>query len=268
MRLLFVKAGALDQFFGVLAGSTDLLRKFHELRTADRLPAERLQGEPKKSSVELGGVVHLCNRRQREKFPFDLLPSDAFAPSEEKGSHGAEAAPAEPLAALSHVARPAAVAFGRTVLGSEEGRRGELVHRMLELTVYADDDLGAQLERAAERAAREARRDPMDAKTLIPGLRRMLESPELGSCFTRAPGRTVFVEKELCGPDGALSRMDRVVCDPGRVTVIDFKTGAEEPAEHGEQMRTYLRLLSGVYPGRAVGAIVAYLDLGVARRIE
>jgi ATP-dependent exoDNAse (exonuclease V) beta subunit len=207
-------------------------------------------------------------KRQREKFPFDLLPSDAFAPSEEKGSHGAEAAPAEPLAALSHVARPAAVAFGRTVLGSEERRRGELVHRMLELTVYADDDLGAQLERAAERAAREARRDPMDAKTLIPGLRRMLESPELGSCFTRAPGRTVFVEKEFCGPDGALSRMDRVVCDPGRVTVIDFKTGAEEPAEHGEQMRTYLRLLSGVYPGRALGAIVAYLDLGVARRIE
>ncbi len=44
--------------------------------------------------------------------------------------------------------------------------------------------------------------------------------------------------------------MDRVILDPGAVTVIDYKTGAEEPAEHELQLRRYMEILSGAYPGR------------------
>jgi hypothetical protein len=96
----------------------------------------------------------------------------------------------------------------------------------------------------------------------------MMRETTLGSYFKVGPGRIVYTEQEFCDATGRLFRMDRVVVDPGEVTIIDFKTGAEEPGEHGEQVRGYMRILSDVFPGRAVAAAVAYLDLGVVRRIE
>jgi ATP-dependent exoDNAse (exonuclease V) beta subunit len=63
--------------------------------------------------------------------------------------------------------------------------------------------------------------------------------------------------------------MDRVVVDPGCVTVVDWKTGAEgDPAaEHEEQVRGYLALLAGVYPGRRREGLLAYVDRAELRRV-
>ncbi len=61
--------------------------------------------------------------------------------------------------------------------------------------------------------------------------------------------------------------MDRVVVDPDRVTVVDFKTGEEERLEHVRQMQEYAGILSAVYPGRRVEAVLAYLDTGRLRRV-
>ena len=95
-----------------------------------------------------------------------------------------------------------------------------------------------------------------------------MKETALGSYFDAAPGRVVYTEQEFCDETGRLFRMDRVVVDPGSVTVIDFKTGAEEPAEHAEQVKEYVRILSDVFPDRAVKAVIAYLDLGVVRVVE
>ena len=59
--------------------------------------------------------------------------------------------------------------------------------------------------------------------------------------------------------------MDRVVADPDRVTVIDFKTGEEQPVEHEAQVRDYMAILSDAFPGREVTALLAYVDLGTVR---
>ena len=61
--------------------------------------------------------------------------------------------------------------------------------------------------------------------------------------------------------------MDRIVVDPDRVTVIDFKTGEEEPEKHGEQLRGYIRICADLYPGREVAAVIAYVDHGTLRRV-
>ena len=53
----------------------------------------------------------------------------------------------------------------------------------------------------------------------------------------------------------------------GSVTVIDFKTGVEEPAAHEAQVRDYMRVLSEVYPAREVSALLAYVDHATVRSI-
>ena len=102
----------------------------------------------------------------------------------------------------------------------------------------------------------------------MPSLVRMLGQPELAACFARQPGRVIATEQELCDAEGRLFRMDRVVIDPSRVTVIEFKTGAEEPARHEGQVQDYIRVLSEVYPSREVSALIAYVDHATVRSIS
>jgi alpha-D-ribose 1-methylphosphonate 5-triphosphate diphosphatase PhnM len=139
---------------------------------------------------------------------------------------------------------------------------------MLELTLSAGADVAARLAAAGERAAQEARGSLEEAAALVPGLVRLLSVPDLEECFAPRPGRTILTEQELCDSSGKLARVDRLVVDPGHVTVIDFKTGAEDPARNEAQVRDYMSILSEVYPGKTVSALLAYVDLGTARKIS
>jgi ATP-dependent helicase/nuclease subunit A len=206
-------------------------------------------------------------KRDRDTFPFDLLPSTGFGPSADKGAAAPSAAPAQTNAPLSHQTRLVLLSFERGRLGREERRRGELAHRMLELLGEAPTDFPAALAAAAERAAREARLDPAETAGLSGLLLRMVKETEAAACFAPAPGRIVLTEQEFCDKAGRLLRMDRVVVDPAAVTVVDFKTGAEDPAAHEAQLRDYMGILADVYPGRSVAGLAAYIDLGVTRRI-
>jgi len=206
-------------------------------------------------------------RAEKDEFPFDLLPAESFAPSEDKENAGTEREEREPEAVLSHAARPVRLTLDEGRLGREERRRGELAHRMLEL-VGQGPDLAERLAAAADRAAREARCDLSEARALVPKLAAMLAHPSLAACFTAAPGRLIRTEQEMCDPRGRLVRMDRLVVEAERVTVVDYKTGEEEPAAHEGQLRDYMRILAGAWPGREVRAMVAYVDLGTVREFS
>jgi ATP-dependent helicase/nuclease subunit A len=142
------------------------------------------------------------------------------------------------------------------------------VHRALELLGEASADMDAALRGAAERAAREAREDASAAAAVTELLGRMMRETDLASWFAPAPGRRALVEQEFCDSDGRLFRMDRVIVDPDRVTVIDFKTGQEETAEHIEQVRGYMRILAEIFPERSVEAVLAYVDRCVLRGVS
>jgi ATP-dependent exoDNAse (exonuclease V) beta subunit len=206
-------------------------------------------------------------KRPRDTFPFDILPAEEFAPRGDKGSPALEPEQMPAAAALSHQARPVAASFTEGRLSREERRRGELAHRMLSLVVHAGPDLAGELAAAGERAAREARWDPAAAAPIADSLVRLLENTELGAAFQEKPGRVVFREKEFCDASGRLVRMDRVVVDIDRVTVIDFKTGEPDPGPHEAQLRAYQRVLSDVYPGLPVDGIAAYVDHGSLWRL-
>ena len=60
--------------------------------------------------------------------------------------------------------------------------------------------------------------------------------------------------------------MDRIVVDEKTVTVLDFKTGNENP-EYVEQVQGYLKILSDFYRGRAMRGVLAYVDHGPIREV-
>ena len=207
-------------------------------------------------------------KRERDGYPFDLLPSAGFQPSGEKGEAAPKPAAVERVAPLSHRTRTVPVTVGGGRLGREERRRGELVHRILQLAGAGQAVDEASLSAAAARAAREAREDPDKLEALAESLGNMIRGTALAEAFTAAPGRTFLIEQEFCDETGRLFRMDRVVVDPARVTVIDFKTGAEDPAAHEAQLRTYMHILSSVYPHHAVEALIAYVDHAAIRELR
>ena len=138
---------------------------------------------------------------------------------------------------------------------------------MLERVEYAGADLLETLRAAAARTAREAREDPAELADTADAVARVLRETELGRLFTPAPGRVVLREQEFCDEKGRLFRMDRVVVDPDRVTVVDFKTGAEETGRYVEDVRTYARILGQVYPERHVDALLAWVDAGSVQKV-
>jgi ATP-dependent exoDNAse (exonuclease V) beta subunit len=64
--------------------------------------------------------------------------------------------------------------------------------------------------------------------------------------------------------------MDRVIIDPGVITVIDYKTGKNKEAQgkYRAQMRNYMRILGEVYPGKFISGIIAFVDLGEVERMR
>ena len=206
-------------------------------------------------------------KRQRDTFPFDILPADGFQPSAEKGSPLFETALPESGPALSHETRTVPAPFATGRLGRRERHRGEQVHRMLERVEYVGADPGETLRAAAARTAREAREDPVELADAAEALARVLRGTELGKLFTPAPARVVLREQEFCDEAGRLFRMDRVVVDPDRVTVVDFKTGVEETGRYEEDVRAYARILGQVYPERHVEALLAYVDAGSVQKV-
>jgi len=93
--------------------------------------------------------------------------------------------------------------------------------------------------------------------------------------FEVKPGRRVFTELEVCDALGRLRRLDRVVLDPDRVIVIEFKTGipsdpARRPAWEEEDrriFRDYLNIMKDVYPGRPVSGLFAFIDRGTQESV-
>ena len=205
---------------------------------------------------------------ERDGFPFDILPEAGFEPRTDKGPARSGMQRERPQTLLLHATRPLAAAPSASRLALEERRRGEMIHRILSLVTSAEADVDAQLAEAARRAAREARETQLSPEALK-SLSSLLHTPEVSEIFSPRTGRRIYTEQEFCDSAGRLVRMDRVVADADRVIVVDYKTGDEEEtqAEHDAQIRRYVEVLSGAFPGRRVEALLVYTDRGMVRRV-
>ena len=109
----------------------------------------------------------------------------------------------------------------------------------------------------------------MEAAEGLPDLAAALRQLGLADLFAPRAGREVYTERDFCDERGQVHRMDRLVVDPDRVLVVDWKTGGEEigTPEQEAQVRAYAGILRQVYPGRTVDALLVHLDRRETRSV-
>ena len=147
-------------------------------------------------------------------------------------------------------------------------RRGELIHRLLQLL----PDLPPQ-ERSAAAAALMAREHdliPDQRAEMAAAALAVLQDDRFAAVFgpgSRAEAAIAGTAPEL--PEGlAVSgRLDRLVIEPDRVLVADFKTNRPSPASIEQadkayitQMAVYAAVLRAAFPGRRVEAALVWTD--------
>jgi len=207
-----------------------------------------------------------------KRYPLDLLPAEEYPPSV-KPERGAGKPSGEPGAPgpcpLLHRHRQLEFPAGsEEFMTLEEKRRGEFIHRVLFFIGYMKDGFERELSEIIGRVRNDMGIDypGEEVKKVIMAV---MEHKETGAYFREAPGRELRKEQEYSDGSGKLFRMDRVVIDTERVTVIDFKTGQKREAreKYRTQMNNYMKILGEVYSGKAVRGVISYIDLGEVEKL-
>jgi ATP-dependent helicase/nuclease subunit A len=139
-------------------------------------------------------------------------------------------------------------------LPSAEAQRGDEIHALLQSLEYVDPDTPALLQTAAERSGSPAE--------ILDSLRGFLAHPAALELFAKKPGRFIWREQELVSREGALFRVDRMVEDVDKLTIVDFKTGVtRSDVSYRAQVKGYMQLAAEVFAGKQVRGVIAYVDL-------
>ena len=142
-------------------------------------------------------------------------------------------------------------------------RRGILIHQLLErLAPVAPGERRGSALRWLEASAGVT--DAPGREKIAAQVCAVLSDPAFAPLF----GPDSLGEAPLAAtlPDGRViaGTVDRLLVEPERVSVIDFKTGrvpqgeTEIPASHRAQMTAYIDALKVIFPGRSIGAALLY----------
>jgi ATP-dependent exoDNAse (exonuclease V) beta subunit len=200
---------------------------------------------------------------KRNQFPIDLLQTlDSQIGSKNAPFTRSSGTTQEDLKLYHHSGRFTLPFAAIGELNLEERQRGEFIHRVL----YFIDDLGESIESELERMIRRVNNELNTNYPVLDMKKRLLEFlnlEEIRVYFEATPGRVIKKEQDFSDPAGNLYRMDRVLIDGDRISVIDYKTGTGKEAEkeYVSQIRNYIRILKQVYPGKNVEGVIAYVDL-------
>ena len=145
-------------------------------------------------------------------------------------------------------------------------RRGRQLHLLLEILSGTPPENWPDLSRAVLAAAD----DPADARqadTLCAEATRLITAPDLAHVFAPGSLAEVDVTAHLPARDGAVMQgsIDRLVIEPHRVTIVDFKTNVlvpENPAQVPEgilrQMGAYIGAIGQIFPDREVKCAILW----------
>lgn len=184
-------------------------------------------------------------------------------------------APPEPAAAryaapsqLGEAARASAPSPLARTLGLGRYRRGEIIHRLLQL--LPDIAPAGRSASASRLLARELDLTDEQRADMAAAALGVLDDPRFAAVFGPGSRAEIALSGTAPGLPGGLAvsgRVDRLVVEPGRVLVADFKTNRPAPdtveAADGAyiaQMALYWALLGEVFPGRRVEAALIWTD--------
>ncbi|MEO0185940.1 MAG: 3'-5' exonuclease, partial [candidate division WOR-3 bacterium] len=153
---------------------------------------------------------------------------------------------------------------------------GDLVHKVLSRVEWLDnlkiDDFADELLRYVKNnfVRTKDEREEVD-KRLKPLLLEIFNDQDLRFIFYK-DNRNIEYKNELPiyfedGKKDVSVHIDRVLIEPDRIIIIDFKTGKEK-AEYVHQMNVYKKGVELIYPGQKVNTILVYLENQAGNRIK
>lgn len=202
----------------------------------------------------------ICKVKKETSFPFDILREffdQSFGSKKKKES--SEIFQINSISTehydtnITFPVKPQFVHFN-------EKERGDIIHKLLSKIEYMDIESPNNTISQVEKHLKVMNKtSPLqEIKEII---YRIINNRELVQFFTPREDRRIFNEFEIADEKGFLHRIDRLVVDKDKVTLIEYKTGS--PAEeHIEQARLYLKLISRVFKNINAEGFLYYLDSG------
>jgi len=194
------------------------------------------------------------------------LPVAATLPAWVTNPIGPEPRPPRPLAPSSAGEEQGADPPLLPGVAAEAAERGVLIHRLLERMpdVPPAERHALALAWLARNAPRMSEQEREDFYNLVLGV---IEHPQWAELF----GPSALAEVPLAATVGGqviAGTADRLLIEPGRVLVADFKTARRPPTSLEEvpvstlrQMAAYAAALAVIYPGRTIEAAVLYTQI-------
>ncbi|MGB9720383.1 MAG: UvrD-helicase domain-containing protein [bacterium] len=155
-------------------------------------------------------------------------------------------------------------------------RFGDIVHKALNKVNWLDDvEIDGFVDTLSTYVKSNYARTPEEInevdRRLKPLLREIFNDPDLRFVFYKDK-RDVKFKNELQlyfeeGKKDISVHIDRVLIEPDKITIIDYKTGSEK-SDYIHQMKMYKRGIEAIYPGMQVSTILIYLDNSSGNRIK
>lgn len=209
-------------------------------------------------------------RSEKNIFPIDLLPVNDYAASNKPARTPAKPKFGPEHLEISHHHKGLDWKPGlEKDLNIREKQRGEFIHRVLSHIDYLHDGLEDELINIVKKANKEAGTEYPEGEikdTVV----NIIKHGDVSEYFKQRPDRAIKKEQEFSDEKGRLFRMDRVVIDRDKAAVIDYKTGTDKESEEKyiSQIKSYLRILRGVYPDKNIEGIIVYVDMKEVRRVS
>ena len=197
--------------------------------------------------------------------PSKFLPQTGYEPGPKPRIESQPVAEERTIEATHIVGEAALQPVSSEAISLYERKRGEFIHAILAKLEFVGDDIPRQIRQAAEEVEFESR-EQLQISTVEKLLVGFLQNAGVREFFSAKENRRVLNEQEFAQSDGRLFRMDRIILDTDRVTVVDYKTGGEDP-EYTVQVRGYLNILKDVYPQHSMRGFLAYVDRNVVREV-
>jgi ATP-dependent helicase/nuclease subunit A len=147
-------------------------------------------------------------------------------------------------------------------------RRGELIHRLLQL--LPDVPAADRRDAAAKLLDRERDLTAPQRREMLAAAFGVLDDPLFADVFgpgSRAEAAIGGTSRRLPPGLAVSGRVDRLLVTPDRVLVVDYKTNRPAPADIADadpayliQMAVYAAVLEEVFPGRRVEAALVWTD--------
>ena len=207
---------------------------------------------------------------KRSQFPIDLLQAMDSPVGSKRAPRPRSLETTRERMEITHPPDPIQFPFAAGAeLNLEERLRGEFIHRVLSFIDVLDENTESELERIIKRVKDELKTDA-SPEAMKKSLLEFLNHREVSPYFQAVPGRVVKKEQEFSDPRGNLFRMDRVIFEEDRISVVDYKTGADKDAEkeYISQLKNYIRILREIYPDRKIEGVIAYVDLKEISRVK